>query len=117
MASVLRKEGWGTSCRGKHEPFLGLWQLHQELFPCHWDVPTQDITSAAPDIPMAVPSSSPAAILQEPPFSGGQRAAGSQEQPQGGREEEEGLEKAPHHVGLPAIDVNTAVNAPPEIIL
>lgn len=57
----------------------------------------------------AAPSSSPAEALWRP--------AGSQEQPQGGREEEEGLKKAPYHVGLPAIHINTAVNAPPEIIL
>lgn len=28
-----------------------------------------------------------------------------------------GWRKARYHVGLPAVDVNTAVNAPPEVIL
>lgn len=40
-----------------------------------------------------------------------------EEPPGHSAEQEEGLEKAPYHVGLPAIDVNAAVNAPPEIIL
>lgn len=75
------RSGWGSSWRGKEVRFPGLWELHQELFPCHWDVSTQDIISAAPDIPMAVPSSSLVAMLQKPPFNGGQRPLQGQQAP------------------------------------
>lgn len=129
----------GLTLRGRRSRgFSTCWQLWQEVLPCHWAVPTQDTVPAPPTAPLAAPNPALAAVLWDPHFNGGSEAftppagaqaapAGSQEQPQGGKGEEhpvttprrkrKGWKKAHYHVGLPAIYVNTAVNAPPEVIL
>jgi len=118
--------------------FSTRWQLWQELLPCHRAVPARDTVSAAPTTPTVAFSPALAAVPRHPRFNGGSEAfatpadaqaapAASQEQPQGRKGEEhpvtaprrrrKGWNKAHYHVGLPAIYVNTAVNAPPEVIL